>query len=243
MSRPSAIAPLRWAGGEENSSANYRNDYTANAFITSLLPISSSTGDLLVYLHGEEKGAAEDPVGRGSELRAALSLPPRSAPLLRPQRGAFPRSQSLRPQRELHASAKRNSAAINKQTPRPGRTATPRDGPAAHRPLRWSGEERRDGPKEGGGGEETATSLGTVPSAQAQREGGGCCSRTAPARLSPSGRERLPGALLEPCGSAAAAAGRAPGGRSPAGTPQCARVALLREEIRSTRLGGVSVKG
>lgn len=80
MSRPSAIAPLRWAGGEENSSANYRNDYTANAFITSLLPISSSTGDLLDYLHGEEKGAAEDPVGRGSELRAALSLPPRSAP-------------------------------------------------------------------------------------------------------------------------------------------------------------------
>lgn len=80
VSRPSAIAPLRWAGGEENSSANYRNDYTANAFITSLLPISSSTGDLLVYLHGEEKGAAEDPVGRGSELRAALSLPPRSAP-------------------------------------------------------------------------------------------------------------------------------------------------------------------
>jgi len=193
-----------------------------------------------IYM-GRRKGRRRIPSAEAANF--GQPFPSRPAPLLRPQRGAFPRSQSLRPQRELHASAKRNSAAINKQTPRPGRTATPRDGPAAHRPLRWSGEERRDGPKEGGGGEETATSLGTVPSAQAQREGGGCCSRTAPARLSPSGRERLPRALLEPCGSAAAAAGRAPGGRSPAGTPQCARVALLREEIRSTRLGGVSVKG
>lgn len=47
--------------------------------------------------------------------------------------GVFPRLQSLQPQRERRTSAERNRASINKQTPRPGRTTTPRDGPAAHR--------------------------------------------------------------------------------------------------------------
>lgn len=78
---------------------------------------------------------------------AKRQTPPRRHPAGSPS-GVFPRLQSLQPQRELHTSAKRNSASINKQTPRPGRTTTPRDGPAAHRtrarrpqtlPLRWSG--------------------------------------------------------------------------------------------------------
>lgn len=136
MSRPSAIAPLRWAGGEENSSANYRNDYTANAFIASLLPISSSTGDLLVYLHGEEKGAAEDPVGRGSELRAALSLPPRSAPL-RSSGPSAARSRARSHYGHSGSSTRARSATAPQLTnKRPGLggrqppgTAPPRTGP------------------------------------------------------------------------------------------------------------------
>lgn len=63
---------------------------------------------------------------------AKRQTPPRRHPAGSPS-GVFPRLQSLQPQRELHTSAKRNSASINKQTPRPGRTTTPRDGPAAHR--------------------------------------------------------------------------------------------------------------
>lgn len=82
--------------------------------------------------------------------------------------------------------------------------------------------------------EETAISLGAGPSARAQQEEGGYRPRTALTRLSPSGRELLPPVPHEPCGSAAAAAGRAAGGRSPAGTRRCARVALLRERVHST---------
>lgn len=72
-----------------------------------------------------------------------------------PGPAAFPRFQSLGPQRERRASARRSSASINKQTRRPGSATTPRDGtapprsqpaPAAAAPLKvvWLRRGRRN---------------------------------------------------------------------------------------------------
>lgn len=82
-------------------------------------------------------GAPHRPPGRARSPHPRPRFSPCASPRITrfppPQTGpaAFPRFQSLGPQRERRASARRSSASINKQTPRPGSATTPRDGPAA----------------------------------------------------------------------------------------------------------------